>query len=406
MGNEAPARTPGSQIGRANARSISDIGEIFDGPHATPRRRATGSKYFLNISSLVEGRLDLSRSDRIDDADFAQWTRRVQPREGDLLFSYETRLGSAALMPADLDACLGRRMALLRPDRSVVDPRFLLYAWLAPQFQRTIARRSVSGATVDRIPLTELGNWPLDIPSLAVQRAVAEVLGALDDKIAANRRVSHRIDQLVSRLFSARFDALPTAPLATVANVNRLTITPATTGSLRYLDIAAVGQGDFELPPTSTWEQAPSRARRGVASGDTVWSTVRPNRRSHCLILEDDPLLVASTGLAVLSPRDCGPAFLYEASKHRRFQQFLESVAEGSAYPAVRAAEFANVPVPQADASERADFEDHAGPLRRLQSALRRENRQLAATRDELLPLLMSGRITVKDAERRVEEVV
>ena len=127
---------------------IREIGEVFDGPHATPKRREEG-KYFLNISSLQNGRLILDESDFIDDEDFQRWTRRVTPRENDLLFSYETRLGEAALMPPDIDAALGRRMALLRPNPEVVDPTFLLYYWLSPKWQQKIAQNTLYGATVN-----------------------------------------------------------------------------------------------------------------------------------------------------------------------------------------------------------------------------------------------------------------
>ena len=49
--------------------TIGEVGEIFDGPHATPTRQQTG-KFFLNISSLKSGRLDLDVSDRVSDEDF------------------------------------------------------------------------------------------------------------------------------------------------------------------------------------------------------------------------------------------------------------------------------------------------------------------------------------------------
>ena len=83
---------------------LKDIGRIYDGPHATPKRINTGNLYFLNISGLSNGRLNLSTADRLSPADFRTWTRRVQPRQGDLLFSYETRIGEAALMPPKIDA--------------------------------------------------------------------------------------------------------------------------------------------------------------------------------------------------------------------------------------------------------------------------------------------------------------
>ncbi|MHB1613835.1 MAG: restriction endonuclease subunit S domain-containing protein [Actinomycetes bacterium] len=110
---------------------MDDLADVYDGPHATPNKTESGP-WFLSISSLVNGRLVLAESAHLDEDDFQRWTRRVTPREGDVLFSYETRLGEAALMPAGVRGCLGRRMGLLRPKS--INPRFLLYAYLGPQF--------------------------------------------------------------------------------------------------------------------------------------------------------------------------------------------------------------------------------------------------------------------------------
>ena len=52
---------------------FGELGNLFDGPHATPRRTDTGP-YFLNIASLVDGRLDLSLSDHVSEAEFTEWT--------------------------------------------------------------------------------------------------------------------------------------------------------------------------------------------------------------------------------------------------------------------------------------------------------------------------------------------
>lgn len=154
------------------------LGDLFDGPHATPTRCSEGP-YFLNISSLTAGRLDLAESDHVSEADFSGWTRRVTPQEGDLLFSYETRLGEAALMPGGVRACLGRRMALLRPDRKRVIPEFLLHFYLSPSFQRTISERTVHGATVPRIGLATMGEWEVEIPVFEQQQCVADQLRSL-----------------------------------------------------------------------------------------------------------------------------------------------------------------------------------------------------------------------------------
>jgi type I restriction enzyme, S subunit len=186
---------------------FGELGELFDGPHATPTRRSEGP-YFLNISSLKSGRLDLTESDHVSESDFTKWTRRVMPQAGDLLFSYETRIGQAALMPDNVRACLGRRMALLRPDRAKVDPIFLLYFYLSPGFQQTIAKHTIHGATVSRIGLANMPDWDVEIPQLAEQQAIAGVLRALHEKIVHNDRETLQLsaarDELLPLLMSGK----------------------------------------------------------------------------------------------------------------------------------------------------------------------------------------------------------
>ena len=148
--------------GGVEATCIGNIADVFDGPHATPEKTESGP-WFLSISSLQSGRLVLRESAHLSETDFGQWTRRVTPSAGDVLFSYETRLGEAALMPEGIRACLGRRMALLRPRG--VGSRTLLQAFLSPSFQETIRQRTVHGATVDRILLKDLPSWKMDLPS-------------------------------------------------------------------------------------------------------------------------------------------------------------------------------------------------------------------------------------------------
>ena len=184
--------------------TIGAISEVFDGPHATPKKIEDGP-YFLSISSLENGKLDLSKSARISEEQFKKWTRRVTPEPGDVLFSYETRLGEAALMPEGVRACLGRRMGLLRPDREKVDPRFLLFAYLGPEFQQEIKTRTNYGATVERIALKELPDFPIRLPSLDEQRRIAHILGTLDEKIELNRQMNTTLEAMAQALFKSWF---------------------------------------------------------------------------------------------------------------------------------------------------------------------------------------------------------
>ncbi|SER84961.1 restriction endonuclease subunit S [Halopseudomonas bauzanensis] len=184
--------------------TIGSIATVFDGPHATPNKTDEGP-YFLSISSLENGKLDLSKSARLSEEQFSKWTRRVTPVEGDVLFSYETRLGEAALMPQGIRACLGRRMGLLRPLVCKVLPRYLLFAYLGPDFQKEIRSRTNSGATVDRLSLKELADFPIRVPPLSEQKAIADILGSLDDKIELNRQINTTLEAMAQALFKSWF---------------------------------------------------------------------------------------------------------------------------------------------------------------------------------------------------------
>lgn len=183
---------------------IGEIAEVFDGPHATPKKIDTGP-YFLSISSLENGQLDLSKSAHLSEEQFVKWTKRVTPREGDVLFSYETRLGEAALMPGGVKACLGRRMGLLRPNLNKVLPEYLLYAYLSPAFQSEIKKRTNHGATVERISLKELPDFEVRIPALSEQKSTVKILKALNEKIALNNQISQTLEQMAQTLFKSWF---------------------------------------------------------------------------------------------------------------------------------------------------------------------------------------------------------
>ena len=184
---------------------LGEIAEIYDGPHATPKKTDSGP-IFLGISNLSRGLLDLSNTEHISENDFHRWTHRVEPEEGDVVFSYETRLGEAAWIPHGLRCCLGRRMGLLRARVDLVDPRFLLYAYLGPDFQDTLYSRTVHGSTVDRIPLINMPHFPIVIPgNIQEQRRIAHILGTLDDKIENNRKTAKTLEAMAQAIFKSWF---------------------------------------------------------------------------------------------------------------------------------------------------------------------------------------------------------
>lgn len=186
---------------------LGDVAELFDGPHATPQKTDAGP-WFLSISSLNGGYLDLSESAHLSEGDFPRWTRRVQPQAGDVLFSYETRLGEAALMPSEIRGSLGRRMALLRSKSATVGGSLLLHAYLSSAFQGEIKRRTVHGATVDRLPLKEMPAWRISLPAQGGRGQLSAKLDALHASVTQganeNRTLAELRDTLLPQLLSGK----------------------------------------------------------------------------------------------------------------------------------------------------------------------------------------------------------
>lgn len=105
---------------------------------------------------------------------------------------------------------------------------------------------------------------------------------------------------------------------------------------IEYIDISSVGSGVLLETKLYNITKAPSRAKRLVAKGDTILSTVRPNRRSFLYMKNPKDNWVVSTGFAVLRPKQgVDSRFLYYTVTHQRFTDYLTLSAKGAAYPAV-----------------------------------------------------------------------
>ena len=96
-------------------------------------------------------------------------------------------------------------MGLLRPKKDKVIPQYLLFTYLSPEFQKVIRKNTIKGATVDRIALNELGNFPIYIPDLKTQQSIAAVLSALDKKIALNKQINAHLEEMAKTLYDYWF---------------------------------------------------------------------------------------------------------------------------------------------------------------------------------------------------------
>lgn len=185
--------------------TVGDVCEVFDGPHATPPQSNDGPIYLGIPSIRSDGSIDYENSKRISYENYPKWTKRVTPQENDVVFSYEANLESYARIPAGFEGCLGRRMAIMRPDLSAIDARFLYYYTQSPAWKAVIASRTVLGATVNRIPIATFPEFPLRLPSLPAQKRIAGVLSAYDKLIENNRRQIKLLEEAAQRLYKEWF---------------------------------------------------------------------------------------------------------------------------------------------------------------------------------------------------------
>lgn len=144
---------------------------LFDGPHATPKPSSDGP-VFLGIGNLTEsGRLDLSGVRHIAEEDFDKWTKRVCPQPGDIVFTYEATLNRYAIIPNGFRGCLGRRLALIRTSLEARSNLYLYCTFFSEEWRRVVAQNTLSGATVDRIPLSRFPSFPIKIPPMPIMAA-------------------------------------------------------------------------------------------------------------------------------------------------------------------------------------------------------------------------------------------
>jgi type I restriction enzyme S subunit len=108
--------------------------------------------------------------------------------------------------------------------------------------------------------------------------------------------------------------------------------------SIEYIDTSSVTENKFDTPTYTTISEAPSRAKRLIANGDTIISTVRPIQKHYGFISESKGNQVVSTGFAVVSPKSIEPRFLYYFLTQDEITEYLNTIAEGgtTTFPAFK----------------------------------------------------------------------
>ena len=107
---------------------------------------------------------------------------------------------------------------------------------------------------------------------------------------------------------------------------------------IEYIDTSSVTGNEFSPLQRLKLIDAPSRAKRIVQHGDTILSTVRPIQRHFGFIRNPKPNTIASTGFAVITPKNINPEFLFYYLSQESITNYLNGIAETSTttFPAFR----------------------------------------------------------------------
>ncbi|MCX7691776.1 MAG: restriction endonuclease subunit S, partial [Tepidimonas taiwanensis] len=160
---------------------------------------------FVKVEAITDdGRFQPEKFAFID-----QETHRLLERSrlqgDDVLFTIAGTIGRVAKVDAHiLPANTNQAVAIIRPNRSLVEPNFLFYALRDRDRVRDAQTRIVQSVQAN-FSLSELASIDLPLPPIREQRAIAHILGTLDDKIELNRRMSQTLEQMARALFKAWF---------------------------------------------------------------------------------------------------------------------------------------------------------------------------------------------------------
>lgn len=402
---------------------------------------------FIRGGDIANGRV-LTEQLRTITREVSNQYRRTQLRGGEIVVSLVGNPGQVAVVPDSLKGANIARQAGLVRLRANVDTRFIKYFLGSPKGQEALGAHSL-GSVQQVINLRDLKTVVAPCPPLAEQRAIAHILGTLDDKIEVNRRMSDTLEAMAHALFKSWFvdfdparakmegrwqrgQSLPGLPAhlydlfpdrlvdselgeipegwevrtlggVLVQRVDRCSPSDETR-SRPYVPIECIAARSLLLAESKPGDEAQS-SLTGFRRGELLFGAMRPYFHKVAIAPFDG---TTRTTVFVLRPRHADDFSFATLLLHdEKTIKYATNHSTGSTIPyAVWQGSLETMPIVLPPAVVRKSFDqtvrlllDHIPPVFFA-------NRILATLRDTLLPKLISGELRVKDPERFVGEVV
>lgn len=385
----------------------------------------------------------------VDQATYDTWFRG-HPKPGDLIFVLKGSPGSVCLTPDPVPFCIAQDMVALRADPKRVYPPYLFAALRSDSTKRAILNMHV-GTMIPHFKKGDFDKLKIPLPNEASQRAIGDWYLILSKKIELNRRMNETLEAMARAVFRDWFvDFGPTRRKAAgttdpAAILGHLLPDPTQAPPLANLFPDSFGANG--LP--EGWEErevgelcpivgggTPSTKEPAFWDGGTHnWATPKDLSRLSGLFLRATERQVTDAGLAkvssglspvgsvLLSSRapigyvaiaeepvavnqgfivmQPAPAFPTEFAYFWTLENLdvIKANANGSTFQEISKKNFRPLRVNHAGDELTARFAEVAGPMMNLIRNNEQENQTLAATRDLLLPKLMSGEIRLTGAE-------
>ncbi|WP_336641443.1 restriction endonuclease subunit S [Microbacterium sp. USHLN272] len=385
----------------ANAGVLS----LGDG-YRTRQSELTDSGYrIIRVADVRDGRVAMDSPDFVDAA-FERQIGVKAARAGDVLLTTKGTVGRVAVVPElATRAVYSPQLCWFRVlDFGQLNSRFLSYWLQAPSF---LAQASYLQGNTDMAPyisLSDLRGSKITLPPLSEQRAIAEVLGALDDKIAANTALAATAARLAQiELGAATTDGAHDLSVQEVATLITRGITPRYVSEgdgTRVINQKCVRDQIVSLDPSRWTDDAKVKADRLLVYGDVLVNSTGQGTLGRVArwtlpgaVTADSHITIVRPDPSVSDPDVIGHAIL-------AIEADIEALGEGSTgQTELSRIELGRARVLIPGAGFAVELGAKLRGLSARQDAARAENRTLAATRDALLPQLMSGRLRVRDAE-------
>ena len=370
------------------------------GSGATPRG---GKESYKNSGiSLIRSQnvLDFAFSNEglafIDDKQ-AQQLENVIVQKSDVLINITgDSVARACITPDEyLPARVNQHVSIVRTDPQIADPHFILY-FLQEQKAHLLSIGS-SGGTRNALTKRMLEELLLPLPDISTQRTIAATLSCLDAKIANNTKINHHLEQMAQAIFKSWFvDFEPSKSFTEVVQV--LGGGTPKTGTDKYWN----GDIPFFTPKDALGTYVLSTEKTLTAAGlsncnsrlypvNTVFVSARGTVGK--LALAGCPMAMNQSCYALVGSGGFGQYFVYHLAQN--VVESLKHKASGAVFDAIVTRDFESEIVPDLTVDDALLFEEKVAPIYEAILNNTNENAYLAAIRDNLLPRLMSGELSV-----------